>query len=194
MHTKSNQKISKSETAEQENVRLSQSAECAVPPSDDSTPGAHAATSGFPETNQSKPATVKRPLSEMYAFEKETEMINAHFFRRLAEAQKELDERDKQIAEIDIGRFANSLAKERRAKRDTSRRQNCERKRAAKDKPTPKAAEARVEDAVETSVQDPVSTSAEGAQSRKGKNTVLHRTSSGNKVSKSVWTPVNHKK
>ncbi|KAI5820169.1 hypothetical protein BZA77DRAFT_289902 [Pyronema omphalodes] len=171
MHTKSNKKISKSETAEQENVRPSQSAEFVVPPTGDSTPGTHVTTSSFPEAHRSEPATVRRPLSEMSAFEKETEIINAHFFRCLAEAQKELDERDKQIEEIDIGRFANSLAMGRRAKRDTSRRQNCERKRAAKDKPTPKASEARVEDAVETSVQDPVSTSAESPRSRTGKDT-----------------------
>jgi 23S rRNA G2069 N7-methylase RlmK/C1962 C5-methylase RlmI len=89
----SNRKI-KSETADQENVRPDQSAQPADTPTDDSAPGMHLHTPfnspGMHRLAQNRPTPARRPLSEMSDFEKETEIKNAHYVKRLANAQKQL--------------------------------------------------------------------------------------------------------
>jgi hypothetical protein len=94
-------------------------------------------------------------------------------------------------------RLTHSLAMERRAKRDAARRQYYEHKRAAKAKSALKSAEAPADAPVNAPVNALVSAPAEGSQSlepRKEKDTFHLRTSSGNKVAKSGWTPINHQK
>ncbi|KAI5785657.1 hypothetical protein FPQ18DRAFT_381010 [Pyronema domesticum] len=186
----SNQKI-KREAAETENASPDQPAQPSDTPVEDPTPDTplHIPfnSPGMHRLANNRPASAKRLVSEMSDFEKETEIKNAHYVKRLANAQKQLDNRDKEIEEME--RLMHSLAMERRAKRDAARRQYYERKRATEAKSALESADAPVN----TLVPAP----AEGSQSlepRKEKDILHLRTSSGNKVAKSGWTPINHRK
>lgn len=89
----SNQKI-KREAAETENASPDQPAQPSDTPVEDPTPDTplHIPfnSPGMHRLANNRPASAKRLVSEMSDFEKETEIKNAHYVKRLANAQKQL--------------------------------------------------------------------------------------------------------
>jgi crotonobetainyl-CoA:carnitine CoA-transferase CaiB-like acyl-CoA transferase len=90
----------------------------------------------------------------------------------------------KEIEEME--RLARSHAIARRAKRDAERKAYYERKRAAEAKSALQPADAPVD--------APTSTPAEGSRQPQEKDILHLKTSSGNKIAKSDWTAINHRK
>ncbi|KAI5783840.1 hypothetical protein FPQ18DRAFT_418997 [Pyronema domesticum] len=135
--------------------------------------------------NRSTPT--RHPMGEMSDFEKETEMKNAHFVKRLANARQQIENRDKDLDEIE--RLTRSIATGRRAKRDAERKAYFKRKKAAAAKPAPELNDAPVD------APAPAQASHEPISNKKD---ILHlKTSSGNKVVKCSaggWTAINHRK
>ncbi|KAI5786669.1 hypothetical protein FPQ18DRAFT_393699 [Pyronema domesticum] len=183
-------KTIKNEAAETENTRPEHPAQPSETPADNLSPDMPFHTPfnspGMHRLAQNRPAPAVRLPSEMTDFEKETEAKNAHFVKRLSNAQKKLDQRDKEIEEME--RWTHSLAMERRAKRDAARRQYYERKRAADTKSALESSDAPAD--------APTPTTAEGSRQPQKEKDLLHK-SSGNKIAKpgtGGWTPINHLK
>ncbi|KAI5790539.1 hypothetical protein FPQ18DRAFT_306469 [Pyronema domesticum] len=143
---------------------------------------------GMHRLAKNRPAPSRRPFEEMSDIEKETERKNAHFFKRLANARQQLENRDKDLDEIE--RLTRSIAMGRLAKRDAARKEHFERKKATAAKPAPELNNAHVNSmAPPQTFHRPISNK---------KKDILHlKTSSGKKVAKfssGGWTAINHRK